>query len=109
MHSYLLASGALSFLIILAPIQETDKNRIDNPAGMTLVGLAFLLFLIIIGIKVRSRVKKDLGKTSLKVTHLVEALLRPRKTGIKSIPSSSPKDPSFTETSSKCLTLSPLI
>ncbi len=68
LHRYLLASGALSFLVILAPIQEMDMNRIDNPAGMTLVGLAFLLFLIFIGMRVRSRERKNLGQTSLKET-----------------------------------------
>jgi hypothetical protein len=54
LQSYGLASGALSFLIFLTSIQEMDKNRMDNPAGMTLVGLTFLLFLIFIGIRVRS-------------------------------------------------------
>jgi len=62
MQSYGLASGALSFLIALAPIQEMDKSRIDNSAGMTLMGMAFLLFLILIGIKVRSRAIKNLNK-----------------------------------------------
>jgi len=66
MHSYGLVSGALSFFVILAPIQEMDKNRMDNPAGMTLVGLAFFLFLILIGMKVRSRATKKLDQTLLR-------------------------------------------
>jgi hypothetical protein len=41
-----LLSGALTFLIVLAPLQELDKSRLDHPAGMALVGLAFALFLI---------------------------------------------------------------
>gem|GEM_PF-3595355 len=56
----------MSFLILLTPIQETGKNRMDNPAGMTLVGLSFLIFLVVIGFEIRSRatqikhVKSDL-------------------------------------------------
>jgi len=44
-HHLALAAGALGFLIILAPLQELDKTRLDNTSGMALVGLAFLLLL----------------------------------------------------------------
>jgi len=33
------------FFVLLAPLQELDPKRADNPAGMTLVGLATLAFL----------------------------------------------------------------
>jgi hypothetical protein len=45
-HRLALASGALSFFVLLAPLAEMDKSRIDNPAGMTLVGLAAVIFLV---------------------------------------------------------------
>jgi hypothetical protein len=32
------------FFVLLAPLQELDTTRTDNPAGMTVVGLAMLLF-----------------------------------------------------------------
>lgn len=45
-HLLSLAAGALSFFIILAPLQEMDTTRPDNTQGMTLVGLSMLTFLI---------------------------------------------------------------
>ena len=44
-HQLALASGALGFLILLAPLQELDPARADNPAGMAVVGLAALILL----------------------------------------------------------------
>ncbi len=44
-HQLALASGALGFFILLAPLQELDKTRPDNTAGMALVGLVALVFL----------------------------------------------------------------
>jgi hypothetical protein len=57
-----LASGALSFLILLAPLQELDKTRPDNPAGMSLVGLAFAVFLMWIASRLRRRPAADAGQ-----------------------------------------------
>ena len=48
-----LASGALSFFILIAPIQEFDQSRIDDTSGMTLVGLAAFLFQFWLGIRLR--------------------------------------------------------
>ena len=45
-HQLALATGPVSLFIVLAPIQEFDPNRTDNPVGMTLVGVAALLFLV---------------------------------------------------------------
>jgi hypothetical protein len=42
-----LASGALLFFIILAPLVEMDKTRMDDPSGMTLVGLVALILLVL--------------------------------------------------------------
>jgi peptidoglycan/LPS O-acetylase OafA/YrhL len=42
-----LASGTLLFFILLAPLVEMDKTRVDDPSGMTLVGLAALILLIL--------------------------------------------------------------
>lgn len=45
-HSWAFCFGILLFFIILAPLQELDKSRPDNTSGMTLVGLAVLIFLL---------------------------------------------------------------
>jgi len=45
-HQLALVSGALGFFILLAPLQELDQTRPDNTTGMTLVGLATLVFLV---------------------------------------------------------------
>jgi hypothetical protein len=42
-HLFALASGALTFFILFAPLQEFDKTRPDNTTGMTLVGLASII------------------------------------------------------------------
>ena len=41
------------FFVLLAPVQELDATRTDNPAGMTVVGLAALLFLFWLWRRVR--------------------------------------------------------
>ena len=46
MHRLAVAAGPLSLFILFSPIQEFDTSRQDNPAGMTMVGLATLIFLI---------------------------------------------------------------
>jgi len=38
-------AGALTFLVVLAPLQEMDTTRPDNTGGMALVGLAGAAFL----------------------------------------------------------------
>ncbi len=45
-HQLALAAGALGFFILLTPLQEMDPARPDNTAGMTLVGIVALLFLV---------------------------------------------------------------
>lgn len=61
-----LASGALTFLILLTPIQELDSTRTDNPAGMSLVGLAFLAFLV--WIRVRLKGQSSVAKSAFAST-----------------------------------------
>lgn len=41
-----LASGALLFFIMLAPLSEQDQTRMDDPSGMSLVALVGLILLI---------------------------------------------------------------
>lgn len=48
-HHFALVSGALAFFIVFAPLQELDVTRPDNPIGMSLVGLAFLVGLVLLG------------------------------------------------------------
>ncbi len=49
-----LAAGPLSLFILLAPVQEFDTSRTDNTAGMTIVGVATLLFLLWMWWRVRT-------------------------------------------------------
>ncbi len=48
-----LASGILLFFIILAPLTEMDKARVDNPHGMALMGLVSLILLTLFNRKIR--------------------------------------------------------
>ncbi len=48
-HLFVLVSGALAFFMVFAPLQEFDATRTDNPVGMSLVGLAFLAGLVLLG------------------------------------------------------------
>lgn len=48
-HLFVLVSGALAFFMVFAPLQEFDATRTDNPVGMSLVGLAFLVGLFLLG------------------------------------------------------------
>jgi hypothetical protein len=53
-HQLALASGALSFFILLTPINELENaTRPDNTAGMSLVGLAMILFLAWLAWRIR--------------------------------------------------------
>ncbi|MFC1879003.1 hypothetical protein ACFLZW_03735 [Chloroflexota bacterium] len=53
-HRLALACGALGFFILLAPLQELDKTRLDNTGGMALTGFLALLFLIWLWRRVRN-------------------------------------------------------
>jgi peptidoglycan/LPS O-acetylase OafA/YrhL len=57
LHQFALISGGLAFFIFLAPLQELDKTRTDNPWGMGLVGLAFLVGLLLMGWRIRRRTR----------------------------------------------------
>jgi hypothetical protein len=48
-----LASGALLFFMVLAPLTEMDQTRLDNPAGMGLVGLVGLILLFLFNRKLK--------------------------------------------------------
>jgi len=52
-HKLALISGALGFFILLAPLQELDKKRADNTAGMTIVGLLMAVFLTWVVLRLR--------------------------------------------------------
>jgi hypothetical protein len=47
-QKFALVSGALSFLIILTPLQDLDKSRQDNPQGMLIVGIIALVLLLLL-------------------------------------------------------------
>ena len=52
-HRLALPGGALSFLIVLTPLQELDPARPDDTRGMALVGVATIAFLIWLWRRVR--------------------------------------------------------
>ena len=54
---FLLAAGVLSFFILLAPLQESDKTRSDNPRGMAAVGATALVLLLWQGRRVWKRTR----------------------------------------------------
>jgi len=56
-HRLALVSGALGFFILLSPLQEWDRARPDNTAGMSVVGLAILAMLLCLGHRMRQRQK----------------------------------------------------
>lgn len=58
-HRFALVSGALALFIIFAPLQELDRTRTDNTVGMSLVGLAFLVGLILLGRHIWSASSKE--------------------------------------------------
>jgi hypothetical protein len=45
-HRHALASGLLSPLVLMAPLQELDASRTDDPSGMAVVGLAAAFLLV---------------------------------------------------------------
>jgi hypothetical protein len=55
MHVFALSSGALTFFLVFAPLQELDKSRQDITAGMSLVALAFAIGLIWLRLRIRRR------------------------------------------------------
>ena len=59
LNKFALISGGLAFFIFLAPLQELDKTRTDNPQGMGLVGLAFLVGLILLGWRIGQRTQSN--------------------------------------------------
>jgi hypothetical protein len=46
LHAWAMASGALTFFILLSPLVEFDRTRPDNTSGMALVGLATMGLLV---------------------------------------------------------------
>jgi len=50
-----LATGVLSFFIVLAPLSEYDPARLDNTTGMMLVGLFAIIMLFFLRIRIQKR------------------------------------------------------
>jgi len=57
-HRWATAAGALGFFIVVGPLATLDPNRIDNPAGMEWVAVAFLALVLWLGYKARQRERK---------------------------------------------------
>lgn len=60
-HKLAIASGALGFFILLAPLQELDKSRTDNTTGMAVVGLAMAVFLIWLALRIRAKERSTIS------------------------------------------------
>jgi len=60
-HVLALVSGALSFFLVFAPLQELDRTRTDITTGMSLVAVAFAIGLIWLGLRIKHR-NKDLPR-----------------------------------------------
>ena len=58
-HRLALAGGALTLFILMAPLQELDETRIDNTTGMTVAGLATLVFLLWLWRRVRRTIVRQ--------------------------------------------------
>lgn len=56
MHVLALTSGALSWMIVFAVLQELDKTRPDNTTGMSLVALTSVAGLVLFRQKVKKRI-----------------------------------------------------
>ena len=52
-HKFTLTAGAVTFLIVLTPLQELDKSRPDNPRGMLIVGIIALIMLLLLKRKLK--------------------------------------------------------
>jgi len=52
-----LVSGSLTVFILLALAAENDPARVDNPAGMGLVGLTAAVALLYLGVRIRKRTR----------------------------------------------------
>ena len=61
MGRWAMASGVLTFLIVITPLQEMDPSRPDNPAFMSFVGLASAILLLLLLAKVRKDATADTG------------------------------------------------
>lgn len=59
-HRLALAAGAIMLFVLLAPIQELDPARTDDTTGMTIVGLASLVFVIWSWRRVRRRARAQI-------------------------------------------------
>ncbi len=66
MHQWALVTGALTFFILLAPLQEFAPGRTDNTAGMTIVGLAAAAFLLWLWWRLRRNLTSKSTKQEVK-------------------------------------------
>lgn len=65
-----LATGTLTFFILLAFFAESNPDRTDNPAGMALVGLAAAVGLLALNLRVRRRAREEKRVESINRTPL---------------------------------------
>jgi len=64
-HKFALSSGAVVFLIVLTPLQEFDRNRLDNPQGMMIVGIIALVLLLLLRRKLQFYEEEKLDTTPI--------------------------------------------
>ena len=63
-HQLMLGAGPLTLVILVAPLQELDPTRTDNPAGMAWVGLGALIILVWLWLVVKRRASRIMGSGS---------------------------------------------
>lgn len=61
LHKFSFVAWTLTFFIVVAPLHGLDQSRIDNTAGMGLVGIAFLIGLVWLGWGIRKRTQTHTG------------------------------------------------
>ena len=64
-HKLALLTGVVAFWVLLAPLQEMDTNRTDNPTGLTIVSLFVVLLLVWLRWKTRRRVRAEMAQPRL--------------------------------------------
>ncbi|UCH57702.1 MAG: hypothetical protein JSV18_01960 [Candidatus Bathyarchaeota archaeon] len=64
MHRYGIVAGALTLFVVFAFFQELDTTRPDDTSGMSLVGMAFLIGLYLLGRRLRKEIEIQSLSTS---------------------------------------------
>ena len=70
-HKFTLVAGALAFLIMLTPLQELDKSRLDNTRGMLIVGIIALFMLFYLRKRLRAYITSEIQMLEIDTTQAI--------------------------------------